>query len=63
MRCGFWLVVQTVISSLAESHWATAARGSMAVAIRRWLTNSSSTTWSASAKALSLAALSPSAQV
>ena len=59
---GFWLVVQTVISSEAASHCAAAARGSIAVGMRRWFTSSTSTTSSASANAFSQASWSPRAQ-
>ena len=56
---GFWLVVQTVISSVGADHCATQARGSIAFAMSRWLVSSRSTMWSASAKAWSQASLSP----
>ena len=54
--CGFWLVTQSVSSPLAETYWARAARGSMALGMSRWLRMRSLTTTSA---ALNAASVSP----
>ena len=52
--CGFWDVTQSVTSLVEDVYCASAARGSIALGIRRWLTIRSLTTTSADRKAASV---------
>ena len=60
--CGFCVVTQRVISPVAGLALASAARGSMALGMSRWLTKCSFTTLAAPRKAASVLSLSPSDQ-
>ena len=60
--CGFWVVTQSVISPVAGLALASAARGSIALGISRWLTKCSLTTRDAPRNAASVLSLSPNDQ-
>ena len=62
IRCGFWLVVYRVYTSVVGSKLPMAARGSIAFGTSRWFTTSMETVWAAPAMAASAAARSPTSQ-